>query len=72
MRVDYGENASGALIRTATPAVGAPNTQTMVNSIDSMLVTNVADGFYNLTLSFKEEKGRLRSFTMQARQWIKK
>ena len=72
MTVDYRENASGALIRTATPAVGAANTQTMVSKVDSMLVTIVADNFYNLTLSFKEEKGRLRSFTMQARQWIQK
>lgn len=72
MTVEYRENDAGALVRTVTRPNGDTENQTMVDKIDSLLVTGDPAGFYTISLSFKEEKGRLRVFTTRARRWVQR
>lgn len=74
MRVSY-DLVDGGLVRTVTPAGGAARSEVMVPKISYLGVTTLPivnyEKFYRITLSFKEEKGRLRSFELVARRWVK-
>lgn len=64
----FKEPSTGALIREVTPSSDAR--QVMVAKIDSLLVTKVSEGYYQLQLSFLEDK-RLRSSSRIGRVWCR-
>lgn len=72
MRVTFAKDAAGALTRTTvTTTPAATVVQTMVPKIDSLLVTVVSKEYYQIQLSFREDTGRFRQYTVQTRRWVK-
>jgi type II secretory pathway pseudopilin PulG len=73
MTIDYRKSGAG-LVRTATPAGGAAQSQVMVANMNSLLITVLptasSSRYLQIDMAFQEEKGRLRTFQVTARRWV--